>query len=342
MRQPRPMGRLRRFVRAQGAFTGAEKALLICMGLAVVLLVGNLVRGGSDQAAKDSQQALRDNPLSGGGRSVGDVGAPMGVVPPQDPGIKAADAALRDRFEIVAPDFKGTRAGNQLTQAEYDRVLKQYADIAAGRTDIKFNASDSRDPEFKKGVMKDFGTLMQTPSGRALLDSLANNPNGNTLTVKVNRDSAGNPDLSNAYADASDPSKRSQWGNGRGVPSTISYVPGKGVDVPGGTSKWLPLRGDVVLYHELAHAMHITHGTMDDSIVTLKQGASSMDVQSRIRNSEYQAVGLGQYKNNSISENVYRAERNGIKGKKGALPTDGALNRRTEYVVQVASSPPPP
>ena len=56
----------------------------------------------------------------------------------------------------------------------------------------------------------------------------------------------------------------------------------------------------------------------------------------------YQAVGLGQYKNNSISENVYRAERNGIKGKKGALPTDGALNRRTEYVVQVASSPPPP
>lgn len=341
MRPPQPLGALRRFARAQGAFTGAEKALLICLGLAAVLLVGNLVQGGSQRAAGDGQQALRDNPLTGSWRNVGEIGAPMAVAP-GDPGLKAADAALRDRFEIVADDFKGPRAGNQLTRAEYDRVLRQYADIEAGRTDIKFSARDSRDPNFKKGVMKDFGTLMQTPSGRALLESLANNPNGNSLTVQVNRDAAGRPDTSNAYADASDPTQRFRWGDGRGVPSTISYVPGQGVDIPGGTSKWLPLRGDVVLFHELAHAMHITRGTMNDRIVTLKEGAAPIDVQSRIRNSEYQAVGLGQYKDAPISENVYRAERNGLKGRKGALDSDGKLNRRTEYVVQVAAAAPPP
>ena len=259
---------------------------------------------------------------------------------PVDKGLARADAALKDRFDIVAPDFKGPRAGNQLTKAEYDKVVKLYADIEAGKTDIKFNASDSRDPAFKAGVMRDFGTLMQTPAGRELLQKMADNPNGNTLTVRVNRDAAGNPDTSNAYADASDPSRRNEWGNGRGVPTTISYVPGKDVVVPGGTSSWLPLRNDVVLFHELTHAMHISRGTMDDSIVSTREGAAPIDVQSRIRNSEYQAVGLGKYADATIAENVYRAQRNTIK--KGTLKGDGTMKKRTEYVVQVAAVAPPP
>lgn len=45
------------FTEARG-FTGAENALLISFALAIILLIGGLIRGGSQQAAGDAQRAL--------------------------------------------------------------------------------------------------------------------------------------------------------------------------------------------------------------------------------------------------------------------------------------------
>jgi hypothetical protein len=47
-----------RFFRSEHGFTGGEKALLICVALGLVLLVGNLVSGGSEKAASDARRAL--------------------------------------------------------------------------------------------------------------------------------------------------------------------------------------------------------------------------------------------------------------------------------------------
>lgn len=60
---------MKTFVRDHRGFTGAEKALLICVGLAIIVLVGALLRSGSQQAAGDARGRLSQG-LSAGG-SVG-------------------------------------------------------------------------------------------------------------------------------------------------------------------------------------------------------------------------------------------------------------------------------
>ncbi len=74
------------FVAAQAGMTGAEKALLVCFGLALVGLVGGLISRGSDRAASDAKGTLMAGmSKSGGGldvikplQSAGDVAAPKG------------------------------------------------------------------------------------------------------------------------------------------------------------------------------------------------------------------------------------------------------------------------
>ncbi len=65
----------RRFCRSVRGFTGAEKALLIAFGLALVIIVGALVRRGSQQAGGDAARVLREHGGSSPGRlqTVGDA-----------------------------------------------------------------------------------------------------------------------------------------------------------------------------------------------------------------------------------------------------------------------------
>jgi Flp pilus assembly pilin Flp len=57
------MTTIRNFLKDEAGFEGAEKALLICVGLAVVLLVGGLIRQGANKAGEDAKKALEQNPL---------------------------------------------------------------------------------------------------------------------------------------------------------------------------------------------------------------------------------------------------------------------------------------
>ncbi len=54
---------MRNFLKDEAGFEGAEKALLICVGLAVILLVGGLIRQGANKAGEDAKKALEQNPL---------------------------------------------------------------------------------------------------------------------------------------------------------------------------------------------------------------------------------------------------------------------------------------
>jgi hypothetical protein len=342
------MGRsLRNLLRQTAGFTGAERALVVCFGLAIVLLCGHLLTRGSEQGAGDARRALVENPLSGG--KLGAVARPLSAGRVGEAGrvaetgeVSAAVKDLRSRFDIVADDFAGERRPNQLTQAEYDRVERLFNDVRDGKTHLRFGGKDlAADPNFRDLVMRDIATILQTASGRALIDKLANNPNGNTVTITVHRDAAGRPDTSNAFADAANPAERSKWGNGKGVHAIMAYVPGRGVEIPGGSSQWLPLRVDVVLFHEMVHALHMTRGTMDDSLVQPGPGVSNGDVSAGIRNSEYQAVGLGRYAKDPITENRYRTERRRIGDGLGGLPGDSTMNQRDEYIVRTSPRPAP-
>ena len=59
------MTTMRNFLKDEAGFEGAEKALLICVGLAIVLVVGGLIREGANKAGTDAKNALNKNPLGG-------------------------------------------------------------------------------------------------------------------------------------------------------------------------------------------------------------------------------------------------------------------------------------
>jgi Flp pilus assembly pilin Flp len=60
------MKTIRNFLSDETGFQGAEKALLACVGLAIILAVGKLLTSGAEQAGKDAESALKKNPLGGG------------------------------------------------------------------------------------------------------------------------------------------------------------------------------------------------------------------------------------------------------------------------------------
>ena len=59
------MKTIKHFLSDDAGFEGAEKALLICVGLAIVLGVGSLIKEGATKAGTDAQNALKNNPLGG-------------------------------------------------------------------------------------------------------------------------------------------------------------------------------------------------------------------------------------------------------------------------------------
>ncbi len=75
------------FVVQQGGFAGAEKALILCFGLAILALVAFLLSGGTGKAGRDAERTLAAGSGSIGGAS--QLGQVMGTQPllrPSDPG----------------------------------------------------------------------------------------------------------------------------------------------------------------------------------------------------------------------------------------------------------------
>lgn len=59
------MKTIRDFIKDETGFNGAEKALLVCVGLAIVLAVGKAIYDGSSKAGDDAKRFLEANPLRG-------------------------------------------------------------------------------------------------------------------------------------------------------------------------------------------------------------------------------------------------------------------------------------
>jgi hypothetical protein len=248
---------------------------------------------------------------------------------------QAAQRELKSRFDVVPDDFIGPKLPNQVTEAEFEKTAHTYSDIRLQRGDLKFDAGDSQ--AYKDGAMNDFANMMQTNSGRQLLDTLDNNTAGakdakgnpihHTTTLKPYLKADGTPDTTNSDEGGAPGHISGDDANGQGIDSVVRYNPGVNVQPaagsPGANEKWWPGRSDVIAMHELTHAYYDTQGTTDNSFVdkTTGDGVPGNVNRNKLHRYEHQAAGLGKYANAPISENKYRDERAFI----GATETGDAV-----------------
>ena len=112
---------------------------------------------------------------------------------------------------------------------------------------------------------------------------------------------------------------------GDGSDATVLFNPG--MRIPSS-------RSDVVLAHELVHALQFTQGLGDSTVVSAED--DEHDHACGVNNNEHMAVGTGKWWNKSYTENAYRAERKliGATHGPGVLAGDEAMSLRNSYVTQ--------
>ena len=297
---------------------------------------------GSQGAARPGES---DGSLLGDiGQTIGDFGRgisqeglaglldPSGMMDRQD-----AQRDLASRFNIMPDGTPGIREQNQVSEEQFQDIARTYSDIRMGRGDLTLgarpaNMSEADYAAFREGSMDDIADIMQTESGRGLIDSLADAPlqadgtTHRTTTIDPRLDATGNYDPSNATG-----------GGTFGQSGFASYVPGADT-LPAGDN----LRSDVTLYHELVHAHHAVHNTWDSGTVgqvNLPFGISflnPLEPDRGLSQAEHQAAGLGTHANDPFSENRYRGERARIGeldvGERDhGAETDDAMTRRDQY-----------
>jgi hypothetical protein len=321
----------------------------------------------SDAATAGGGSALhRDEPDSLWGQigqTVGDFGRgvqqeglggildPTGAVDRQ-----RAQRELSDRFQVVGDDHEGPRNHNQVTQAEYERIARTFSDVRMGRGDLTLDTSGFNNAEdaqqYREGAMVNIADMMMTTAGRDQISTMSNNvlrdDNGeartNWLGMEQHRHTTIQPyfqeeehwwqrlggDLfgrdasqlgtDNAFAapvDGSAMSRNADGTRGEGTDVNIQWNPGVG----------LGARSDVILAHEMEHALHETQGTMARGRFSgAGPDATYVDENGNvgINNFERQAVGLsrtdtpggvpagGHYPGDpdGCTENTYREQRN--------------------------------
>jgi hypothetical protein len=269
-----------------------------------------------------------------------------------------AQKLLAGRFQIVDDSVQEKdRLPNQVTQAQFEETAALFSDIRTGNSDLEFdtatmknsNMTDKEVEVFKAGALTDMIAILQTESGRDLLRSLAYQQDDHKTRLRLSHAPRANstdalvPFPQGAAEDGEDDANGS---NGTGTNASVRYVPGKRgtVTEPGGsTDPWLPQRSDVVLFHELTHAMHDVQGTTATGIVQAGPDVPADDV-GVVRQYEHQAVGIGAHRKNKLTENRYRAERAllGKAGAVGGLDDDATMPQRDNYRHHLADGAPVP
>ena len=247
----------------------------------------------------------------------------------------AARRELASRFNVMPNGTVGTARQNQITREEYERITREYSDIRLGRADLQIGArpgtmSPSDYGSFRGAAMNDVGDLLQTESGRGLIDSLAHAPlqadGSSHRTTKINPrvDASGHLDPSN-----------SEGGGNFGAAGYANVAPG--MDVSAGIHN---LRSDVTLYHELTHANRVVYNDWDSGTVgSMKIFGHDFHYPSPdagYGQFEHQAAGLGTHSDDRFSENRYRSERreigaSGIGARTTGAETDANMTRRDTY-----------
>lgn len=305
---------------------------------------------GPGQAAPAPAVGTQGSVLSHAGQMIGDFAHgfqqeglaglldPRGMMDRQE-----AQRELRGNFDIIDPAHPpapGKAAPNQITEAEFEQQARLYSDIRLDRTHMHFgigemNAADQG--QYQRDMMGQIGRIMQTGTGRTMIDGLAHNPLGHDVTFHAHRDASGAIDPTNANAD---PVTNEHDASTPGVGASVNLNINPGVDhtnVGRATDPWNDQRGDVTLLHEMTHAWHELRGTDDASGVVTQPGlgGSTRDAdRGDIQSWEHQAVGLGAHAADTTpNENNYRRERAAIgkAGGPGVVAGDVGMALRGDY-----------
>ncbi len=324
---------------------------------------------GRDHSAPTEEQPQECTPEDAGplgflgeiGQTIGDFGRglsqegisglldPMGMLDRQD-----AQRELAGQFNVMNPEDMVSGpggpdhyAGNQVSPEEFQQIARTYSDIRMGRTNFQFDTGEMTEEgqaQYQEDMMGQFGRIMQTESGRGLVNDIAYNESGHQVTLGAfyQNDAAGNPtnvlDPTNAVANPTNDANAANPAVGSG--SAVQINPGvDSYNIGRNTDAWDQTRGDVVLYHELSHAWNQVHGTEDQS-GAVSAGEAGLDGTERdanrgdIQRWEHQAVGLGRHRNDAgPNENRYRRERAeiGAAGGPGVVEGDVNMPERGHY-----------
>ncbi len=270
--------------------------------------------------------------------------------PDQGPASLAPEemAALRqDARSELEPLFKIGKPGkgaaeNVLGAEDFDALLTDYLAVREGWTDLRIDTSEigpalgpAAAVAYEDMALTDIRSILQTEGGRELIRSLAYDPEDQTTTLrpawKRNANQQFDPSL------GIDPRQAFAWGGGanmnegslrpdgtagRGIDTEVRYNPGQTTTRAGVLDKWMPMRSDVTLYHELVHALDLVSGTMPSGELDAHDGVTPVDEAADTLRREYAAVGLGAWSDRETSENEYREARRAI-GKSGVGVREG-------------------
>jgi hypothetical protein len=260
-----------------------------------------------------------------------------------------AERELAGKLHILEDGQTAARP-NDVTREEYENAVRIYSDLRMGVGNLTMN-TDKLSPEeaaqYREAMMKDVTALLQTQTGRKELDLLHVNESGHhtTLEPQLQRDGARTlPD------DESDMAYKKDGSTNDGSNVHLYFNPGCRVD---------GCRSDVVLAHEMVHAVNMTRGTYDATQVDATgDGAATQMIEGagpenrarvtratdaavdkeghRIQRGEHQAVGVGRWASSTMSENSYRRERQQIGTSYmpypiGALDGDEKMQQRKQY-----------
>jgi Effector protein len=260
---------------------------------------------------------------------------------------RAAEGELAGRFEIVDGKKKGPRLPNQVTSAEFHQLANTYSDVRRGRGDLTLDPASSKNPaQFRADMMDDVADMLQTKSGRELVEGLSNNThgvdaNGNPVhhhtTLSPDLDPGGNPNEGNAHELGADQrigvtTRKPDHSPGTGTDTTVSANPNQDVVIRDGDREIARGRSDVVEFHEMVHAYTDTQGISATGFVAETDGpGADVDAKSDMSRVEHQAAGLGLYANDRLTENAYRAERHELGASGRGIAGDLLMPHRENY-----------
>jgi len=156
--------------------------------------------------------------------------------------------------------------------------------------------------EFIKTTKEHLDKIAKTPTGKKLLQSLADSGKTTTIISTSEGNAAPPKNFKGALAKGSvlkwkdsSGNEHSLTGDGSGSDTTVKYNPDRKV-LGKGKEDWQKRPPEVGLAHELVHADDAAHGKMDG------------DKKDGVYNYERQAVGLPPYEDKAMSENKIRSE----------------------------------
>ncbi|MGE5181962.1 MAG: M91 family zinc metallopeptidase, partial [Acidobacteriota bacterium] len=232
----------------------------------------------------------------------------------------------------------GAGHNNTVTQEQFQEIARQYSDIRMDRDAVHVDTrgmDDKAADKFKQGTMNDIASLMQTDSGRALLNDLQTGKNKDGSQRQTYIGGISDDDFKNNGGKGG-----GRYGGAKGTVDDdadhkegfVKYRPGE-VALPGNADA----RSDVALMHELTHADASVHDKFATGAVGTADGATQADIDGGVSRSEYQAAGMGTFATDPFNENAYRRDRAAIGASGSGMrddegKSDVGMPTRTTYL----------